>query len=312
MTENNKNTIDSNKIYASTNGFRKFMASASGVIIGVVGIFAAFFASLLVTDAEGNISAIDKLYSVSFWMVWAVVFFIVLSVWVTNYRATKKEAKNDDQFKASLKHYSDKKNAIIENADLLPKFAQHKNEEMRIFLERIVVESADLVYAKYKKGEYDFKLLEKWQRKKLRNLRKIKIRRLSGYDLLQEHQFSKKLTYSFLPQDENTAERQGIAKTGVTRAINTFAFMFVGGFVFAMSGWVAGLINAFGVLSAWIGAMVSANQYVESILRQRIIGKADLLTEFDEWVKKQLTEVKEIPEIPQGHMQEITKLIATN
>lgn len=312
MTEHNKNTIDSNKIYTTTNGFRKFMASASGVIIGVVGIIAAFFASLLVTDAEGNVSAVDKLYSVSFWIVWAVVFFIVLSVWTTNYRATKKEAKNDDQFKASLKHYSDKKNAVIEHADLLPKYAQHKNEEMRLFLERMVIESADLVYVKYKNGEYDLKSLEKWQRRRLRNLRKIKIRRLSGYDLLQEHQFSKKLTYSFLPQDENTAERQGIAKTGITRAINTFAFMFVGGFVFAMSGWIAGLINAFGVLSAWIGAMVSANQYVESVLRQRIIGKADLLTEFDEWVKKQLTEVKEIPNIPHAHMHEIEKLIATN
>ena len=57
-----------------------------------------------------------------------------------------------------------------------------------------------------------------------------------------------------------------------------------------------GLINAFGVLSAWIGAMVSANQYVESILRQRIIGKADLLTEFYEWVKKLPPQISEMPE----------------
>ena len=82
-----------NKIYTATNGFRKFMASASGVIIGVVGIIAAFFASLMVTEADGNITAVDKLSSLSFWMIWSVVFFIVLSVWVTNYRATKKEAK---------------------------------------------------------------------------------------------------------------------------------------------------------------------------------------------------------------------------
>lgn len=277
--------MSESKIYTTTNGFRKFMASASGVIIGVVGIIAAFFASLMVTEADGNITAVDKLTSASFWMVWAVVFFIVLSVWTTNYRATKKEAKDDDNFKSSLKHYSEKKSNIIEHAELLPQFAQYKNEEMKIFLERVIVESADLVYVKYKNGEYDVRTLEKWQRKRLRNLRKIKIHRLSGYDLLQEHQFSKKFTYSFLPQDEKTAERIGIAKTGLTRAINTFAFMFVGGFVFAMSGWVAGLINAFGVLSAWIGAMVSANQYVEGVLRQRIIGKADMLTEFAEWVK---------------------------
>ena len=207
-------------------------------------------------------------------------------MWVTNYRATKKETKNDANFIESLKHYADKKKNIIEHAEYLPEFAQYKNNEIRIFLERSIVESADLVYAKYKDGFYDIKSLAKWQRKRLANLRKIKIKELSGYDLLQEHQFSKKLTYSFLPQDEKTAERQGIAKTGITRAINTFAFMFVGGFVFTISGWVAGLINAFGVLSAWIGAMVSANQYVEAVLRQRIIGKADLLTEFAEWVKK--------------------------
>jgi len=308
MSEPNKTMSN---IYTSTNGFRKFMASASGVIIGLVGIIAAFFASLMVTEADGNISAVDKLTSASFWIVWAVVFFIVLSVWTTNYRATKKEAKEDDNFKSSLKHYSEKKNAVIEHADLLPQFAQYKNKEMRHFLERIVVESADLVYTKYKNGEYDLKSLSDWQRRRLKNLRKIKIRNLSGYDLLQEHQFSKKLTYSFLPQDEKTAERVGIAKTGITRAINTFAFMFVGGFVFAMSGWVAGLINAFGVLSAWIGAMVSANQYVESVLRQRIIGKADLLTEFDEWVKKQLVEDISPPQIKMSPAHEIKQLIST-
>lgn len=303
------NEPNQNKIYTATNGFRRFMTSASGVIIGVVGIIAAFFASLMVTEADANITAVDKLTSLSFWIIWSVVFFIVLSVWVTNYRATKKEAKNDDNFKAALKHYSDKKNIVIEYAEYLPQFAQYKNEEMRIFLERIVVESADLVYTKYKNGEYDLKSLSDWQRRRLKNLRKIKIKRLSGYDLLQEHQFSHKLTYSFLPQDEKTAERYGIMKTGFTRAINTFAFMFVGGFVFAISGWVAGLINAFGVLSAWIGAMVSANQYVESVLRQRIIGKADLLTEFYEWVKKlppQTEEVKKITPI-----EKIGKLMAT-
>lgn len=274
-----------NKIYTSTNDFRKFMTSASGVIIGIAGVVAAFFASLMVTDVDGNIQAVDKLTSVSFWIVWGVVFFIVLSVWVTNYRATKKEAKNDDNFLSSLKHYSERKNACIQYTDLLPQFAQYKIESMHLFLERMIVESADLIYDKYKKNEYDIKKLEKWQRKRLRNIRKIKIHRLTGYDLLQEHQFSKHFTYSFLPQDEKTAERIGIVKTGMVRAINTFAFMFVGGFVFAISGWVAGLINAFGVLSAWISAMVSANQYVEVVLRQRIIGKADLLTEFAEWVK---------------------------
>ena len=272
-------------IYTSTSGFRKFMTSASGVIIGVVGILAAFFASLLVTDIGGNINAVDKLSSVTFWLVWAVVFFIVLSVWTTNYRATKKEAKVDSSYQNSLVHYSQKKTAIIEKTEYLPAFAQHKNKEMKEFLEQIIVESADLVYSKWKNKEIDLKSIESWQRKKLRNIRKIKIRRLTGYDLLQEHQFSKKLTYSFLPQDEKTAETHGIIKTGFVRAINTFAFMFVGGLVFALSGWVAGLINAFGVLSAWIGASVAANQYVENVLRQRVIGKADLLTEFAEWVK---------------------------
>ena len=261
------------------------MTSASGMIMGVVGIIAAFVASLLVTDVGGNLSAVDKLTSMTFWIVWAVVFFIVLSVWTTNYRATKKEAKSDQNFIDSLTHYSTRKTAIIDKTEYLPAFAQHKNEEMKIFLERIVVESADLVYKKYKDGDYNKKLLARWQRKKLRTIRKIKIKRLTGYDLLQEHQFSKKLTYSFLPQDEKTAESHGMMKTGIVRAINTFAFMFVGGLVFATSGWIAGVINSFGVLSAWIGAMVSANQYVESILRQRVIGKADLLTEFGEWVK---------------------------
>lgn len=291
---------ETNKIYTATNGFRRFMASASGVIIGVVGIIAAFFASLMVTEADANVSAVDKLTSLSFWMIWSVVFFIVLSVWVTNYRATKKEAKNDDNFKSSLKHYSDKKNDIIQHTEYLPQFAQYKTAQMRDYLERNIIESADLVYAKYKDGFYDIKSLAKWQRKRLTNLRKIKIKELSGYELLQEHQFSKKLTYSFLPQDEKTAERYGIVKTGFTRAINTFAFMFVGGFVFAMSGWIAGLINAFGVLSAWIGAMVSANQYVESVLRQRIIGKADLLIEFNEWVRK-------LPPQENKQIQEIEK-----
>ena len=69
-----------NKIYTATNGFRKFMASASGVIIGVVGIFTAFFASLMVTEADGNITAVDKLSSLSFWMIWSVVFIVLSGV----------------------------------------------------------------------------------------------------------------------------------------------------------------------------------------------------------------------------------------
>lgn len=297
------------QVYTEVSKFRRLMTSASGLIIGVVGIFAAFFASLLITDVDGNFSAVDKLSSISFWIVWAVVFFIVITVWVTNYRATKREAKCDADFQNSISHYSNKKTAIIDKTEYLPQFAQFKNQEMKMFLERIIVESADLVYAKYNEGYYDLKKLEKWQRKKLKNLRKIKIKRLTGYDLLQEHQFSKKFTYSFLPQDEKTAERIGMVKTGFVKAINTFAFMFVGGLVFAMSGWVAGLINSFGVLSAWIGAMVSANQYVENILRQRVIGKADLLTEFNEWVKthERVVEPEKPVNIP--HIQEINNLI---
>ena len=104
------------------------------------------------------------------------------------------------------------------------------------------------------------------------------------------------MTYSHLPPDEKTAEKSFVRGKMITRALTTFAFLLVGGLTFSWVGWVSALINAFGVLFAWAGAIIQGNDYVNNVLALRYIGQTDLLDEFNANVddyKKTTIEIEE-------------------
>ena len=58
-----------------------------------------------------------------------------------------------------------------------------------------------------------------------------------------------------------------ISGTVLKRAINVFAFLFIGGLTPIFTDWISGVVNAFGILSAAIGSIMSAEDYVNNVLR---------------------------------------------
>lgn len=273
----------SNNLYGQQKGIRAFIANSLGSIIGIGGVIGAFLVTLL-KNPDGEIGVRDKLFDAWFWVIWAIVFFIAVAVAITNYKVAKRDAKNSVDFINTLNNYADKKEKALKHIDLLPEFVIIKNKEIRNMIIRDIVESADLVYSKYLENKYDLADLEKWQIKRLDLIKKIKIKTIKSKDLTQEYVYQKNVTYSFLPPDEKSGERSFVMKTSITRAINTLAFILVGGLTFTMIGWVAGIINAFGIIAAWIGGIIQGYDYVDNVLRTRYIAKSDLLDEFLNWI----------------------------
>jgi len=301
-----------NDIYQAQTGLKASITKALGVIIGVTGMLGAFLVSLLKTP-EGGLSIKEKASDPWFWVIWAVVFVIAMTVVTITYRTTKKEAKEQKTFVATLKYYKEQKDLAMKHIDGLPKFCEEKNKEIYKMIEREIIESADLVYEKYKPENYyqpipkwkqiyykmahitpanDKPYLEPWQAKRLKLIKNIKIKKLRSRDLTQEYSYTKNSSYSFLPQDEKSNEHSFLMSGAVNRALNTFAFLLVGSLTFGASGWVSAITNSLGILFAWFGAVIAANDYVNNELRNRYISKGDLLSEFNNTAEKYIKEEK--------------------
>lgn len=286
------NTSTGQIIYGFQTGVRNLLGKTAGYLIGIFGVLTAFFVSLL-TNPSGDIGLKEKFYDPWFWIIWAVIFVLVIIVWISNYRITKAEAKKTPEYLSTMEYYAKAKQDAMPYLDVINEFCYDKNTEIHTMIEREIVESADLIYSKWKAGEYQE--LDKYQIKILKKVRKIKIRKIRGRDLTQETEagfFNR--TYSFLPRSEKTAERLEIISNAGSRAINTFVFMLVGSLTFSMVGWVSAIINSFAVMSSWIGATTSAYEYVNNTLRIRFIAKADLLIEFVNVVYRYAKEPKAI------------------
>ena len=302
-----------NDIYQAQTGLRANITKALGVIIGVTGMLGAFLVSLLKTP-EGGLSIKEKASDPWFWVVWGVVFFIAMAVVMITYKTTKKEAKEQPAFAATLKYYKEQKDIAMQHIDVLPTFCEEKNKEIYKMIEREIIESADIVYSTYSPDNYyqpipkwkqkyfeirhitpptDKPYLAKWQAKRLKLIQGIKINKLRSRDLTQEYAYSKNNAYSFLPQDEKSNEKSFLKSGAVNRAINTFAFLLVGSLTFGVSGWVSAITNSLGILFAWFGAVIAANDYVNNELRNRYISKGDLLSEFNNTASKYTAPVVE-------------------
>ncbi len=270
--------MSDSKVYEISTGIKANITKILGIVTGVTGMLGAFLVSLL-RSPEGDLSIAKKASDPWFWVVWAVIFALALSVILITYKTTKKEAKNASSFVSTLKYYKGQKDLAMVNIDRLPAFCAKKNKEIYEMIEREIVESADLVYADYKNNKYTE--LEKWQIKRLKMIEKIKIKKLRSRDLTQEYSYNQNTAYSFLPQSEKDNERTYLMSSAVNRALNTFVFLLVGSLAFGVDGWVSAITNSLGILFAWFGAVISANDYVNNTLRNRFIAKGDLLTEFN-------------------------------
>lgn len=293
MSQDTAKNISPSNIYSFQSGMRSLIGKVAGYLIGIFGMLGAFFVSFL-TSPEGAVSVKDKFFDGWFWLIWGVIFIIAITVWITNYRVSKAEAKQDERFLGTLDYYKEKKDRAMPYLDVLNKFCIFKNKDIFQMIEQEIVESADLDYAKYKNGEY--KALEKYQKKRLKKIAKIKIKKIRARDLTQEVHSRKNNTYSFLPKAEAQVERQQLLTTMASRAISTFGFMFIAGLSFSTLGWVSAVVNAFGIFSTWIGSIVTAYDFVLGTLRVRYIARADLLDEFYNTIEN-YTVKKEVAQI---------------
>ncbi len=291
--------INTSTIYQFQSGIKNTINKVASWVVGIGGMLVAFLVSLL-TNPDGTISVEEKFFDLWFWVIWAVVFTIVMVVWITNYRIKKTEAKKDAQYLGTLEYYKEKKDQAMPYMDISTDFCNFKNKEIYTMIEQEIIESADLDYVKYKNGEYNIKELEKYQRKRIKQIKKIKIKKLRPRDLTQEVFSKKNTTFSFLPKSEREEERQQMISKGFSKALMTFAFMIVGTLSFSVFGWVSALTNAFGVLTAWITSGVLAYDFVLSTLRMRYIAKADLLDEMFNTKDKYLLPIEPANEIDES------------
>lgn len=297
--ENQTPKINTSTVYEFQSGIKNTINKIASWVVGIGGMFVAFLVSLL-TSPDGTVSVKDKFFDLWFWVIWAVVFTIVMVVWITNYRIKKTEAKKDDQYLGTLEYYKEKKDQAMPYMDISTDFCNFKNKEIYTMIEQEIIESADLDYVKYKNGEYNIKELEKYQRKRIKQIKKIKIKKLRPRDLTQEVFSKKNTTFSFLPKSEREEERQQMISKGFSKALMTFAFMIVGTLSFSVFGWVSALTNAFGVLTTWITSGVLAYDFVLSTLRMRYIAKADLLDEMFNTKDKYLLPIEPANEIDES------------
>lgn len=304
MAENNKKL--ETKIYAFQSGLKQSLSQILGILIGATGMGVAFFASML-EEVDGELGLADKIGNAYFWIMWGIIFIIVIFVATLTYRVAKNDAKEKESFKKVVSDYQIAKNKARPNFKYLPKFTQRKNKDILLIKQQEIVEAADLDWDLYRQGYYllekpikkrvwykffkpiydennfdEKRLIKDYQKKRLKLLKKIKIKKIYSQDLTQESNFSTKMTYSHLPPDEESAEKSFVRGKMITRAFTTFAFLLVGGLTFSWAGWVSALINAFGVLVAWGGAIIQGNDYVNNVLTLRYVGQRDLLDEFND------------------------------
>lgn len=270
-----------NTVYEFQSGFKGWVSRSLGGIVGVAGMVGAFLVSLLY-NPDGTIGVKDKFYDMWFWVIWAVVFIIAISVSFVNYRVSKRDAKDSPDYVETMKQYKVQKDKSIKNIDVLEYFVANKEKQLYELAEQKIVNGAGLNYANWKDGQYTNKELSKWQIKKISQIKKIRIKQIGARDLTQESTDYKGSLYSLLPQSEKEAEVKFISSKAVTRAVSTFAMLLVGTLTFSYSGWVSAVTNAFGILFAWVGAGLSGSQFVLSDLRNRFVAKTDLLQEFND------------------------------
>lgn len=210
----------------------------------------------------------------------SVTFIFSILVGIVNYNSTIDKGRNTESFKKTLLFYQRNKDKVKGYTHLLPKFCTYKNTEAYIQEKRNVIESANLEFDKYQKGFYVFEELEKWQQKRLKTIEKIEIVKLRATDLLYEAKYDGNRV-RLLPISPEEHKENFIKKSLFTKLFTSFASGLVAGFGVILGNWVLGLVFGFTIIASAVGAFISAADYVTNVLKNRFIGKGELLSEFD-------------------------------
>lgn len=219
---------------------------------------------------------------------------VVVSTYISyvNYVSTVRSVTNTESFAKTLKHYQDQKNkpSVQQNTQYIPDFCEFKNKQVYEEKKREIIEDAGLNYKLYINGEISKKDMERWQKKKLRKIRKIKVKRIKSSDLLQEQGFSSRKV-RILPMSQTEHQRSFLIKGGIQKLFSSVLGGFTIGFGVKLGNWQVGLVYGFTILAGYVTSVVIATDFTNSVLRNRFIAKADLLNEFDN-IKERFYKVK--------------------
>jgi multidrug efflux pump subunit AcrB len=179
-----------------------------------------------------------------------------------------------------LIRYKEKEEKVDKFTQYIPDFCSYKNQQVREIAKRDIVESAQINYDYYISDKFNYDKLEKWQKKILKKIKKIKVKRIHSSDLLQESgTISTKIV--LLPDGQQEHLVKFMISNGVQKIVVNGLSGFVVSFGIILGNWQLGLVYCFAVFVSSISAIIAGADYANYTLRNRYIAKGDLLVEFD-------------------------------
>lgn len=227
---------------------------------------------------DGGIGYIFKGYK--FYVLTILTIIISVNVGYVNFITTINRTKEQTKFVKSLQYYQKEKERISEYTPHLQDFCIYKKTQGFEEKKREIVESADIKYNYFLSEHFNEESLKKWQKKRLKKIKKIKIQKFTATELLQEGGTSSSTKVEFLPQDQETIQRNYLIRSIIEKTFSSFLGGFVVGFGFILGEWFLGLTYGFTVFMSFIGSIILATNIANTTIRGRIIAKADYLNEF--------------------------------
>lgn len=216
-----------------------------------------------------------------FYVLAGITLMIAIFVSYINYVSTVRSAQQGENFKKTLIYYKQKKEKIGGYTQYISDFCIDKNHELYESEKRNIIEEAEISYDYYKSDDFDEDKLEKWQKKKLKKIKKIKIKRIRSYDLLHEHGSNRTSRVSLLPMGEDEHRRRFLIFGSIQKLFSVALNGMVVSFGVILTNWFLGIAYGVVVFISFITSIVIAADFTNTTLRNRYIGKANLLTEFN-------------------------------
>ncbi len=241
---------------------------------------------------DGGIDYIFKDYK--FYVLTGLTFAISLYVSYINYVSTIKKVMNTEGFISTQRYYKRKKDKINPYTQYLPSFCIFKNQESYESEKRDIIEDAGINYKDFIDGKLT-KPLEKWQVKKLKQIRRIKIDKIHSKDLLQEHN-KKGKRVRMLPIGQDEHLKRFMVFGGFQKFISIALSGLVVAFGVVLGNWYLGLVYSTFILISAFSSIVIALDYGTTTYKNRFISKSDYLIEFFNTKDRYITIQSEIPE----------------
>jgi hypothetical protein len=226
---------------------------------------------------DGGIEYIFSDYK--FYVLTAIALLLGMYVSYINYIEAVKSAKQTVKFNKTLKYYQEKKSKIELFTQYIPDFCIYKNEQTYELAKMGIVQKAGINYRTFLSPDFDGSNLEKWQKKVLKKIKKIKVKGIQTSDLLQEAN-TRSSKISLLPMGESEHLRGFLVKGFIQKLITSALSGLVVGFGVILGNWVLGLTYGVTIIISYVTAIFIATDYVNSTLRNRFIAKSNVLNEF--------------------------------